>query len=113
MTLPSRQSVTLEEVRALYDLPLTELVFRAQSVHRQHHAPDSVQLCTLLSIKTGGCPENCGYCSQSARHEKKIEAEPLMDEESVLAAARRALGRQIPARLCYYVARGRLSDRGR
>jgi biotin synthase len=90
MTLPSRQSVTLEEVRALYDLPLTELVFRAQSVHRQHHAPDSVQLCTLLSIKTGGCPENCGYCSQSARHEKKIEAQPLMDEQEVLAAAKRA-----------------------
>jgi biotin synthase len=90
MTLPSRQSVTLEEVRALYDLPLTELVFRAQSVHRQHHSPDSVQLCTLLSIKTGGCPEDCGYCSQSARHEDKIEAQPLMDEQTVLDAAKRA-----------------------
>ena len=90
MTALSRQSVTLEEVRALYDLPLTELVWRAQSVHRQHHAPDSVQLCTLLSIKTGGCPEDCGYCSQSARHEKKMDVEPLMDEETVLAAAKRA-----------------------
>ncbi|HTU61632.1 MAG TPA: biotin synthase BioB, partial [Polyangiales bacterium] len=90
MTALSRQSVTLQEVRALYDLPLTELVFRAQSVHRQHHAPDSVQLCTLLSIKTGGCPEDCGYCSQSARHEKKMDVQPLMDEETVLAQARRA-----------------------
>jgi len=90
MTATSRQPVTLQEVRALYDLPLTELVFRAQAVHRQHHKPDAVQLCTLLSIKTGGCPENCGYCSQSARHEKTIEAEPLMDVDSVLSAARRA-----------------------
>jgi biotin synthase len=90
MTALTRQYVTLEEVRALYDLPLTELVFRAQTVHRQHHTPDSVQLCTLLSIKTGGCPEDCGYCSQSARHEKKIDVQPLMDEETVLAAAKRA-----------------------
>jgi biotin synthase len=90
MTAKSRHTVTLEEARALYDLPLTELVFRAQAVHREHHKPDAVQLCTLLSIKTGGCPEDCGYCSQSARHDKKIEAEPLMDVETVLSAARKA-----------------------
>jgi biotin synthase len=90
MTAASRQPITVQEVRATYDLPLTELVFKAQTVHRQHHTPDSVQLCTLLSIKTGGCPEDCGYCSQSARHEKKIEAEPLMSESDVLEAARRA-----------------------
>jgi biotin synthase len=86
----SRQTLTLHEVRAIHDLPLTELVFRAQTVHRQHHQPDAVQLCTLLSIKTGGCPEDCGYCSQSARHEKTIDAQPLMDESDVLAAAQRA-----------------------
>jgi biotin synthase len=86
----SRQTLTLNEVRAIHDLPLTELLFRAQTVHRQHHQPDAVQLCTLLSIKTGGCPEDCGYCSQSARHEKTIEAQPLMDESEVLEAARRA-----------------------
>jgi biotin synthase len=86
----SRQTLTLHEVRAIHDLPLTELVFRAQTVHRQHHQPDAVQLCTLLSIKTGGCPEDCGYCSQSARHEKTIDAQPLMDESEVLAAAQRA-----------------------
>jgi biotin synthase len=93
---PSRQTPTLQEVRAIHDLPLTELLFRAQSVHRQHHQPDSVQLCTLLSIKTGGCPEDCGYCSQSARHERTpgklglVDPQPLMDEASVLEAARRA-----------------------
>jgi biotin synthase len=81
---------TLREVREIHDLPLTQLLFRAQTVHRQHHAPDAVQLCTLLSIKTGGCPEDCGYCGQSARHEKKMPAEPLMDETEVLAAAERA-----------------------
>jgi biotin synthase len=86
----SRQKLTLQEVRAIHDLPLTELVFRAQTVHRQHHQPDAVQLCTLLSIKTGGCPEDCGYCSQSARHEKTIPVEPLMAESDVLEAAARA-----------------------
>jgi biotin synthase len=85
-----RRPITLREVRALYDLPLTELVFKAQTLHRQHHQPDAVQLCTLLSIKTGGCPEDCGYCSQSARHEKTIEAQPLLDEATVLAAAKTA-----------------------
>jgi biotin synthase len=90
MSVASRSPLTLQEVRAIHDLPLTELVFRAQGVHRQHHKPDAVQLCTLLSIKTGGCPEDCGYCSQSARHEKTIAAEPLLDEAVVLDAAKRA-----------------------
>ncbi|HKP56069.1 MAG TPA: biotin synthase BioB [Polyangiales bacterium] len=85
-----RHTFTLPEVREIHDLPLTQLLFRAQSIHRQHHTPDSVQLCTLLSIKTGGCPEDCGYCGQSARHERKMPAEPLMAEEDVLAAAARA-----------------------
>jgi biotin synthase len=66
------------------------LMFRAQSVHRDHHAPDEVQLCTLLSIKTGGCPEDCGYCSQSAYAETGLKAEKLMQVEEVLAAAREA-----------------------
>jgi biotin synthase len=78
---------TLAEVREIHNLPLTQLLFRAQTVHREHHTPDAVQLCTLLSIKTGGCPEDCGYCGQSARHEKKMPAEPLMEEADVLAAA--------------------------
>jgi biotin synthase len=85
-----RHTFTLPEVREIYDLPLTQLVFRAQAIHREHHQPDAVQLCTLLSIKTGGCPEDCGYCGQSARHETKMPAEPLMQEADVLAAAERA-----------------------
>ena len=61
-----RHDWTSEEVRAIYDLPLMELMHRAQTLHRQHHPEDEVQLCTLMSIKTGGCPEDCGYCPQSA-----------------------------------------------
>src|SRR5204863_124921 len=64
--LTSRHDWTRSELRALHDLPFSELVFRAQSVHRRHHDPAAVQLCTLLSIKTGGCPEDCGYCPLSA-----------------------------------------------
>ena len=78
------------DIRALFDLPFTDLLHRAQTVHRAHHAPDEVQLCTLLSIKTGGCPEDCGYCSQSAHHSTGLKAEKLMDVDSVLAAAAQA-----------------------
>jgi biotin synthase len=84
----TRTDWTRDEIAALYDLPFTELVFRAAAVHRDHHAADEVQLCTLLSIKTGGCPEDCGYCSQSAHHETGLKAEKLMDVEAVLAEAR-------------------------
>ena len=78
------------EIAALFDLPFTELLFRAAEVHRAHHAPGEVQLCTLLSIKTGGCPEDCGYCSQSAHAESGLKAEKLMDVEAVLASAAEA-----------------------
>jgi biotin synthase len=81
---------TREEIAELFDLPLTELVFRAAEVHRQHHAAGEVQLCTLLSIKTGGCPEDCGYCSQSSHHSTGLKAEKLMDVEAVIASARKA-----------------------
>jgi biotin synthase len=81
---------TLQAVRRLHDSPLTELLHRAQQVHREHHPPDAVQLCTLLSIKTGGCPEDCGYCPQSAHHDTAVRPEPLLPVEEVLAAARRA-----------------------
>jgi biotin synthase len=79
-----------EEIAALFDLPFTELVFRAAQVHRAHHAPDEVQLATLLSIKTGGCPEDCGYCSQSAHADSGVEATKLMDVRQVLQTAARA-----------------------
>jgi biotin synthase len=83
-------SWTVEKVREIHDLPLPELIHRAQDVHRRHHAADAVQLCTLLSIKTGGCPEDCGYCPQSAHHKTGVKAEALMPVEDVLEAARRA-----------------------
>jgi biotin synthase len=84
------------EIAELFDLPFTELVFRAAEVHRANHAPGEVQLCTLLSIKTGGCPEDCGYCSQSAHAKSGLKAEKLMDVDAVLAAAAaaRAAGSQ-------------------
>ena len=85
-----RHDWTLDEVRTIHDLPLTALVFRAQGVHRAHHRPDSVQLCTLLSVKTGGCPEDCAYCPQSARHETEVTAEKMMSVQQVLDAAREA-----------------------
>jgi biotin synthase len=81
---------TTESVEQLYRLPLTELLFRAQSLHRRFHDPDTVQRCTLLSIKTGGCPEDCAYCPQSARYATGVEREELMKPEAVLAAAREA-----------------------
>jgi biotin synthase len=85
-----RHDFTVREARALHDLPLLELVFRAQEVHRAHHETGAVQLCTLLSVKTGGCPEDCAYCPQSAHHETKLEAEKLMSVDDVLSRARAA-----------------------
>ena len=81
---------TTEGVADLYRLPVTELLFRAQTVHRRFHDPETVQRCTLLSIKTGGCPEDCAYCPQSARYATGVEREELMSPEAVLAAAREA-----------------------
>jgi biotin synthase len=85
-----RHDWTTERVEALYHLPLTELLFQAQTVHRRYHDPETVQRCTLLSIKTGGCPEDCAYCPQSARYHTGIEREELLKPEAVLAAAREA-----------------------
>ncbi|OJW67038.1 MAG: biotin synthase BioB [Sphingomonadales bacterium 63-6] len=85
-----RTDWTRDEIAALFDLPFTELLFRAAEVHRAHHKPDEVQLCTLLSIKTGGCPEDCGYCSQSVKADSGVEASKLMDVREVLQSAARA-----------------------
>jgi len=85
-----RHDWTTERVEALYHLPLTELLFRAQSVHRHHHDPQTVQRCTLLSIKTGGCPEDCGYCPQSAHYNTGVARSELMKPEAVIEAAREA-----------------------
>jgi biotin synthase len=81
---------TLAELRAVYDLPLPELLFRAMQVHRAHHDPTDVQRCALLSIKTGGCPEDCGYCAQSARYKTGVKAEPLLSVDEVRRRAERA-----------------------
>ncbi len=86
----SRTDWTRAEIAALFDLPFDELMFRAQTVHRAHHASGEVQLCTLLSIKTGGCPEDCGYCSQSVTAESGLKADKLMAVDAVLAAAAEA-----------------------
>ena len=85
-----RHDWTRAEVAALYRLPLPELLFRAQQVHRQYHAPDEVQMCRLLSIKTGGCPEDCAYCPQSAHYDAGVERQALLDPEHVLTTARQA-----------------------
>ena len=79
-----------DEVEAIYRTALPSLVFRAQSVHRRFHPQDRVQTCQLLSIKTGGCPEDCAYCPQAARYQTGVAAEPLMEVEDVLASARKA-----------------------
>jgi len=84
---------TVSEVEALFDLPFNDLIYRAQGVHRRHFDPNAVQLSTLLSIKTGGCSEDCGYCAQSARFTTGVEAQPLMPLAQVLAAARAAKAR--------------------
>ena len=78
------------EVGALFDMPFTELLFRAATVHRRHFDPTEVQVSTLLSIKTGGCAEDCAYCPQSSHFETSVKAEKLMDVEAVLAEAKRA-----------------------
>jgi biotin synthase len=89
LALP-RHDWTLEEVEALFDLPFTELVFRAAEVHRRWFDPTEVQMSQLLSVKTGGCAEDCGYCSQSAHFDTGLKAGKLMDPEAVVAEATRA-----------------------
>jgi biotin synthase len=85
-----RHDWTTDEIISLYELPLLELIGVANAIHRLHHDPNDVQKASLLSIKTGGCPEDCGYCPQSAHHEVKIDKIDLMPVEDVLAVAARA-----------------------
>jgi len=86
----AKSELTIKDVRVIHDLPLPELMFRAQSVHRQHHRAGEVQLCTLLSVKTGGCPEDCSYCPQSSRYDTGVGAERMLKAPEVLEAAGRA-----------------------
>ena len=85
--MPTRDLAT---IRGIYELPLPELIFRAQEIHRAHHDPAAVQLCTLQSIKTGRCPEDCKYCPQSAHYDTGLEVESLLDATEIVDAARTA-----------------------
>lgn len=90
MAQPIRHDWTRAEVAALFALPFNDLLFRAHGVHREHHDPNAVQVSTLLSIKTGGCPEDCAYCPQAARYDTGVQAQKLMSVEAVLERARAA-----------------------
>ncbi len=85
-----RNNWTVEEITQIYNTPLMELIYQGATVHREYHATGEVQVCTLLSIKTGGCSEDCAYCPQSARYDTGIKSEKLMPKEMILAAAQRA-----------------------
>jgi biotin synthase len=85
-----RNNWTKEEIAAIYNRPLLELIYDAATIHREFHATGEVQVCTLLSIKTGGCPEDCAYCPQAARYNTGIDVQALMQTEEVLVYARRA-----------------------
>jgi biotin synthase len=83
-------SYTLSDVRAIHDLPLPDLLLRAQQIHREHHRPNEVQLCSLLSVKTGGCPEDCSYCPQSSHYDTGVKREKRLAVADVVEAATRA-----------------------
>src|ERR1700730_13849154 len=85
-----RHDWKIEDLNAIYDLPLLELISRSHLIHVQHHKPEEVQVCSLISIKTGGCPEDCKYCAQSSRYETPVTATPLMDFHEVMQRAKKA-----------------------
>lgn len=90
MTTQTEKRWSVEEILALYELPFMDLLWQAQQVHREHHEVNAIQLSSLLSIKTGGCPEDCSYCPQSSRYNTDVENERLLDVDTVLAAAKAA-----------------------
>jgi biotin synthase len=98
-SLEVRHDWKRQEVEDIYRTALPELIFRAQTVHRQWHAPDRVQTCQLLSIKTGGCPEDCGYCPQSAHYDAGVERQGLLNPQHVIGVAREAAERGV-TRFC-------------
>ena len=99
-----------EQIEAIYEQPFLDLVFQAQTVHRAHFDPNEVQWSTLLSIKTGACPEDCSYCSQSARWNTGLKREPLLELETVLQGARDARDNG-STRFCMGAAWRRVADR--
>jgi biotin synthase len=107
--MPIRHDWTRDEIRRIYHLPFPELIFQAQVAHRAFHKPDEVQLCRLLSIKTGGCPEDCAYCSQSAHYETGLAREEVMNPIAVREAAKRAKN-EGATRFCMGAAWRQVSD---
>ena len=85
-----RNDWTIEEIQDIYNTPLLDLIYRAARVHREHNETGEVQVCTLLSIKTGGCPEDCAYCPQAARYNTGVNVQALMKKEEVLEYAAKA-----------------------
>src|SRR5687767_7914506 len=90
MSLYIRNDWTLDEVKEIYNQPLLELIYKAATIHREYNDTGEVQVCTLLSIKTGGCPEDCAYCPQAARYQTDVSVQALMQTEDVLIYARKA-----------------------
>ncbi len=86
-----RNNWSKEEIRDIHDKPLLDLIYLAATVHRAYHQADQIQICSLLSIKTGGCPEDCKYCPQSARYKTDVAASPLMQEAEIIACAKQAI----------------------
>lgn len=109
-TVSLRNDWKHSEIEALFDLPFADLMFKAQTIHRSHFDPNAVQISTLLSIKTGGCAEDCGYCPQSAHHESAVKAEPLMPLDKVLQSAAQAKSTGA-SRFCMGAAWRNLKDR--
>ena len=89
--MESRCNWTREEIKAIYNTSLLELIYQAASVHRKYHKGDQIQVCSLVSIKTGGCPEDCKYCPQSARYLTNVTATPLMEEKEIIDSAKKAI----------------------
>lgn len=85
-----RNDWTREEIATIYHSPVLDLIYRAATVHREYNDPQEVQVCTLLSVKTGGCPEDCAYCPQAARYHTDVKVQKLLPTEEVLEAAKQA-----------------------
>lgn len=99
MSVEIRYDWQKTEIREIYDTPLLELIYRAASVHRQYHNPKQIQVCKLISIKTGACPEDCSYCAQSSRYQTEVKPEPLLDKENVVGIAKQAKAKGV-SRVC-------------
>ncbi len=94
-----QKTLSLMQIQEIYDMPLLELIYQSASVHRQHHNPTQLQLSHLISVKTGGCPEDCKYCAQSSRYQTSIKAEPMLEINEVLEQAKEAM-KQGASRIC-------------